>query len=380
VTPSESADQPGQTGSAEPAGPTVRDAVRPVRARVVRQDHALAHVVPLDELVGPATPPVPSQRVPGEVPEAYDARAPGLYVYRLRRGDEEHVAVVGDVGVEAFARDRVRGHEDVQSDRVRALVDHWARGGPRTALVALLHPPLPTVAGATARVQDADPLLRFTGADGWEQTVWPVPEAEVAGLTAALGCVRHYVADGHHRIAASRAWHDDGRPGGDAVMCAMYPFGSLRVSAFHRRLPGPVRADALLDALSQAFEVRPAREAPAGDPADATFALYVGGRWYDAVHTGVRPPGALGLDAALLDREVVEPLLGPEGRCDQVETFADHGDPSSMVEACDRDGGALFLLRPPTLDQLVEVADRGEVMPPKTTYFAPKPHAGIFLR
>ena len=51
-----------------------------------------------------------------------------------------------------------------------------------------------------------------------------------------------------------------------------------------------------------------------------------------------------------------------------------------MTKACDQDGGVLFALRPPALDQLTEVADRGEVMPPKTTYFDPKPYAGIFLR
>ena len=48
--------------------------------------------------------------------------------------------------------------------------------------------------------------------------------------------------------------------------------------------------------------------------------------------------------------------------------------------AASQDAGALFTLRAPTLDQLTEVADRGEVMPPKTTYFDPKPYAGIFLR
>jgi uncharacterized protein (DUF1015 family) len=53
---------------------------------------------------------------------------------------------------------------------------------------------------------------------------------------------------------------------------------------------------------------------------------------------------------------------------------------TDLTEACDEDGGALFVLRPPTLEQLIEVADRGEVMPPKTTYFDPKPFAGIFLR
>ena len=78
---------------------------------------------------------------------------------------------------------------------------------------------------------------------------------------------------------------------------------------------------------------------------------------------------------------MVEPLLG---LCDPpapgLEIASALSSLNDMTQACDEDGGALFVLRPPTLEQLIEVADRGEVMPPKTTYFDPKPFAGIFLR
>ena len=100
-----------------------------------------------------------------------------MYVYRLRRGDDEHLGVVGDVSAEAFVDGRVRGHEAVQPDRVAALVDHFASAAVRSELVALLHRSGPAVEAAIAESIGHPPLIQFTGPDAWEQTVWRVPDA-----------------------------------------------------------------------------------------------------------------------------------------------------------------------------------------------------------
>ena len=88
-----------------------------------------------------------------------------------------------------------------------------------------------------------------------------------------------------------------------------------------------------------------------------------------------------GLDVAILDDHVLAPLLGvAPTRARGCRSRPPSTGWSALTLACDEDAGALFTLRPPTLDQLTAVADRGEVMPPKTTYFDPKPYAGIFIR
>jgi uncharacterized protein (DUF1015 family) len=109
--------------------------------------------------------------------------------------------------------------------------------------------------------------------------------------------------------------------------------------------------------------------------------LYLEGHWYDASYTGPRQPGAAGLDIAILDDHVLGPLLRLEELAgNRLEIVSAQARLEDVTRACDEDGGALFALRPPPMDQLTDVADRGEVMPPKTTYFDPKPYAGIFLR
>lgn len=357
--------------------------VRPFRARIVRQECAAQNVFPMFDALPTSERHVAlgaGRGSPSAIdPDAYDESAAALFVYRLRRGDDEHTGVVGEVRAEAFVDGRVRGHEAVQPDRVEALVHHFATAPTRSELVALLHRAGPGLAGAVAATRRSRPLVRFTGPDGLEQTVWRVPEAATRVLSEELSKAVHYIADGHHRVAASlREWQLAGRPSDTGLLCVIYPLEGLRLSAFHRRVAGPMHPSRLLVFLSEQFDLRGITH-----PDDATgcFGLYVARHWYDASYQGVRPPGAAGLDIAVLNADVLEPLLGVGAQAaSRLEIAPAFTSLTELTQRCDQDGGALFVLRPPTLDQLMDVADRGEVMPPKTTYFDPKPYAGIFLR
>ena len=109
--------------------------VRPFRSRLVHQERAADLVTPM----------VDSVDVPVRQPDLDEARVrrpvAALYVYRQRRGTDQHVGVVCDVHHEAFRDRQVRGHEAVQPARVAALVRHFATAPARAELVALLHEP-----------------------------------------------------------------------------------------------------------------------------------------------------------------------------------------------------------------------------------------------
>jgi uncharacterized protein (DUF1015 family) len=198
-----------------------------------------------------------------------------------------------------------------------------------------------------------------------------------ATLADDLGDGTHYIADGHHRVAARlRAWEDAGRPAGAGVLCMVFAMDGLVMSAFHRRILGPLDTTTLLDATSGHFAVR---RVAAPEQASG-IGMYVAGRWHDLAPSGPRPEGAAGLDASLLQDRLLGPVLGISGQGDpRLETLPDHGPLERLTARCDEDTGALFALRPPSLRRLTRIADLGEQMPPKTTYFAPKPSAGIFL-
>ncbi|KRF16792.1 hypothetical protein ASG90_11155 [Nocardioides sp. Soil797] len=300
-----------------------------------------------------------------------------VWVYRLQRGSDEHVGVVADVSILGFADGRVRGHEAVSSDRVAGLVDHFASVPGRAELVALLHDAGEQVDRVVASAREAPPVVDFTGTDGWRQSVWQVPDTAGLLLADALGRAVHYIADGHHRVAASLAlWERAGRPADSALLCVLYSMDGLRLRAYRRRVSGPVDPSRLRGLLAECCAVT--EGAPGELPSRGTRA-YVDGTWLTLDPTVDRAAGVEGLDLTILQRHVLAPLLGAVLE-ERVESIPVTVPLDELVSRCDADGGALFVLAPPTHRQMREIADRGQVMPPKTTYFDPKPSAGVFLR
>lgn len=202
--------------------------------------------------------------------------------------------------------------------------------------------------------------------------MWRLPEPADA-VTGELAEARHYIADGHHRVtAALQEWRRAGHPRGTGVLCVVHALDGLNLSAFHRRIAGPVSPQDLLDLLAPDFEVHPVPRRPT--PAPGAFGLYLAGGWFAVSFHGSGEAGPAGLDAAVLQARVLDRL----GHA--VEPSATRASVDDLVHQCDVDGGALFTHAPLTLDELTNLADAGALMPPKTTYFAPKPCAGIFLR
>lgn len=348
--------------------------VRPFESRVVRQEWVDRAVAPMVDARG-LTEHTERTDVPED--EAYRVSPRAYYVYRMRDAAGDHVGVVADVRLDAFATGGVRGHESVDPQRVEALVQYYADHPARAEPVALLHD---QPAGAARRVADVlggAPLLQLVATDGVEHTVWQVTGDETDALAETLGQGTHYVADGHHRVAARlRAWELSGRPTDAGVLCVVFPMDGLTLSAFHRRVWGPVDAAGLLAAASGHFDVRPL----ASGTAVEGIGLYVEGCWYDLALRGSRPEASAGLDAFVLQDRLLGPVLDVSGQGHpRLESIPDHLPLEHATTRCDEDGGALFVLQPPSLQALTRIADLGEVMPPKTTYFAPKPYAGIFL-
>jgi uncharacterized protein (DUF1015 family) len=311
---------------------------------------------------------------------AFEPVAPGGYVYRMTDPRGSHVGVVADVEAAAFVSGHVRGHEAVQPDRVDAVLRHFGQVPARSELVTLLRQPDPVVDEIVARACATPPVLDFGSPDLLRQTVWRIADAEMPRLASRLGSPPLYVADGHHRVAAAlQSWEAAGRPDDAGILCVLYAPDGLRLEAFHRRVRGPVDAEQLVSALRTQLEVT---ETPGPDPAVGRLAAYVAGRWF-AVSTGLdarRPVGVAALDVARLHSRILEPLLGVSRVADPRLEVTPATEPiDRLVARCDSDGGVLFVLEAPTVAQLADVADRGEAMMAKSTFFEPKPQAGIFL-
>ncbi len=342
------------------------DLVGPLRSRLALPARAAELAAPLVEGWDGQVPVVDTTAY-GPVDEA-------AYVYRQRRDGTEHLGLVLEVRRGAVAAGRLRGHEAVFPERVESLARELTAGHPRTSLVSALHEPGPRYRDLLGDAPAERPALQVTTPDGGEHALWRVPDEAVAEVASELSHPVLYVADGHHRLAATRSfWDSDAGCMAAGLPVVVYPLGGLRLEPFHRVLPGPLpqeQLDALEGCLRASYDVTEVGAVPT--PRTGQVAVYADGRWILATSRELPPDGVSGLDAVLLERRVLTPSATGPGS--PVRAPA-----ADLARRCDADGGVLFALAPPALSTLTRIADRGDVMPPKTTSFQPKPVSGLLL-
>jgi uncharacterized protein (DUF1015 family) len=322
--------------------------------------------------------------------------APGLLVYRQRMstptGAVVQTGVVGCVTVEEYRRGLIATHEHTRPDKETDRTRHIDALGAHDEPVFLMYRPDAPGSAAVAAVLDevtsGEPEYDLTTDDGIGHTLWTVPDdALVATLVAAFGRMPTlYVSDGHHRCAAAaRVW--DIRGEGDAAEfpSVVFPADELTILAYNRAVRDLAGqdVDVFLAALDAAFEVQEVPGAP--EPARHEVGMYLDGRW----HLLTARPGVVDeadaiarLDVSLLQDRVLAPLLGiADPRTDERIAFVGGiRGTTELVRLVDSGRYAVaFALHPTSPTEVMDVADAGQVMPPKSTWFEPKLRSGLFV-
>ena len=222
-------------------------------------------------------------------------------------------------------------------------------------------------------------------------TLWAVTQPDdVAEVEAALdGLDALYVADGHHRAAAASRYAaaQAGAGGSGHLASVLFPSDQLVVHAYNRCVTdlGGRAPDEVLAAIEAAMRVEPVATGDDPRPRRAgEMAMLLDGRWHriavpDEV-TSAR--GIAGLDVTALHGTILEPLFGiGDPRSDpRIEFVPGTLGIEELERMCDAGYAAAFALHPMAVDDLMDVADRGELMPPKSTWFAPKLRSGLVVR
>jgi uncharacterized protein (DUF1015 family) len=288
----------------------------------------------------------------------------------------------------------VRGHEDVQPDRLADRLDRLRAVPVDISPVFALHAgDSPALRDLLAGPPPTPPVIAFTDEAGIDHRVWRIDDpADIAALQVALRDVPVVIADGHHRyasaVAHSRERAGEGLPAGRTLMYLVNPDeGGPEVQPIHRLVrrwqpgaPGRLSRDFAIEEVDDALDAlrRPDRG--------------------NGIVLGVRLPGGVGLllrpksddallarlpeghsaawrrlDTAVVDHAVL-PALGATG----VETR--HDAAAAAAEVDSGAAAALFLVRAPEARTVLELATSGEHMPARTTWFRPKPRAGLVMR
>jgi uncharacterized protein (DUF1015 family) len=318
---------------------------------------------------------------------------PSFYVYAMvRPGPDGPRRTTGVLGALALSRPGEGGilpHEHTtpkaKSDRLRLL------RATRANLSAVWG--LSPAVGLSALLESETEPDATWQADGVTHQLWRIDDpARTEAISRAIGAEPVVIADGHHRYETSLAYRDEqralgdrGAPGAESVLTYVVELANdqLEVGPIHRLVGGLPDGFDLVAALIPFFEVieldpdgdDALRSDP--DPSDRLAALgalglvTAAGTWALVPRAG-QFDGVRDLDTSRLD-------LALDALPDHELVFQ-HGVDEVTRRVHDGDAQAGFLLRPATVAQIVEIAHGGERMPPKTTFFGPKPCTGVVLR
>ncbi len=319
---------------------------------------------------------------------------PALYVYQLVWRGHVQTGLVGCFAVDDYLSGKIAKHEVTRAEKEEGRVRHIRALDAQTGLVFLTYRAGEddALTRALAEVVEGEPLYDFIDAHGVENRLWRLTGDAANGVADAAAAIeRVYIADGHHRAAAASrhalerrkaegvdvdAPHDASY---DYFLAGLYPDHELTVLAYHRVVAdrAGLSKDELLRAVREAGYRASACDSAPRPSRPGEVGLFTDGSWW-LLEDERAPAGALDVDE--LQTRVLAPILRiGDPREDPRISFIGGNEESHALEVAAGEEGVAFLLHPTEVSQLMDVADAGETMPPKSTWFEPKLRSGLLL-
>lgn len=330
-------------------------------------------------------------------------KTPCVYLYRQRMGSHVQTGLAAVCHVDDYvhervanpkARDVIKKHErtrlDKEDDRTRLIGTLRANTGP----VFLTYRNRAAIDAIVAQQQAEPADYDFTAPDGIQHTVWRMGDpAIIAQLTSEFAALpAAYVADGHHRTASAarvalelRA-NDLAATGDkdyDWFLAVLFPENQLQILPYNRAVHdlNGLKKDAFLAKVGAAFSLKAGGAPKPGRPGE--IRMYLDGEWYDlswAPSANADPTSQL--DVSGLQERLLAPILGIDDprTSKRIDFVGGIRGTDELVRLVDSGKAAVaFSMYPTTVDQLMAIADAGQIMPPKSTWFEPKLRSGLFI-
>lgn len=314
---------------------------------------------------------------------------PCYYIYELTMDGRVQTGLVAVSSVEDYRQGVIKKHELTRPEKEKDRIDHMTAIGAQTGNVFLAYEAVPELDTLIGSWQQAHPpVYDFPSRDGVHHRVWTIDDDTVIGKITALFAEKvpcTYIADGHHRAASAEKVAQGGGEKAGYFLTTIFPHDQLSILDYNRvvRDLNGHSVEEFLSALDYAFTVTPTGAVPVKPAAAHEFGLYLNGQWYRMLaREGSYSTDPIGvLDVTILQQNVLDKLLGiRDPRTDKRIDFI--GGIRGLEELQRRvDSGemeAAFALYPVSIAQLFAIADSGQVMPPKSTWFEPKLRDGLF--
>ena len=313
---------------------------------------------------------------------------PVFHLYRQIMGDHSQTGLVALASCEEYLNNIVKKHEltrpDKEDDRVRHIETLNAQTGP----VFLTYQAVAGIDSLVSRITAGAPEIDFTAPDGVRHSSWPVADpADINFLVAEFAKLPAlYIADGHHRSAAAGRVYQSrgGADGSSGFLTVIFPHDQMKILAYNRALRdlNGHSPSEILAALGRVFDV-----SDSADPVPVRkhdLAFYMAGKWHGL---SFKPEFTAGrsaidlLDVSLLQTEVLAPVFGiDDPRTSKRIAFVGGIRGTAELEKLVDSGefACAFSMFPTGIEDLMEIADAGGIMPPKSTWFEPKLRDAMF--
>jgi uncharacterized protein (DUF1015 family) len=314
-----------------------------------------------------------------------------FWLYAQTMGTHTQVGLVGCAHVDDYASGVIMRHELTRADKELDRTRHTEALGANIGPVFLAYRDVPALDALFTPVLATAPAYDFTDELSVRHRAWPFDDVAAVEKLFAEAVPQAYIADGHHRAASAarvgaarrEAAGADAPPDAECnwFLAVSFPASQLRILPYNRvvRDLRGASAEAFLAEVSKRFRVSDgASDIP---PGPRHVSMLLSGKWYDLAWD--EDPAASPverLDVARLQKDLLAPVLGIEDprRDERIRFVGGIRGTKELVRLVEEEGFAVaFSMHPVTVEQLMDIADAGEIMPPKSTWFEPKLRTGL---
>jgi len=313
---------------------------------------------------------------------------PCFYLYQQIASDHKQIGVVAAASCEEYDSGIIKKHEHTRPSKEDDRVRHIEALNSQTGPVFLTYRSMEGIDAFIRTSCEKEPAINFVSADGVRHTSWVLDSQEdVSFIKEQFAAVDYlYIADGHHRSAAASRVNmlRQGSGQSDRFLAVIFPHDQMQILAYNRAVKylNGVSSEIFLGQLEEVFYIQKGGEGVCSRKNQ--LGLYMEGRW--RILTFKKDKAKAGspmeeLDVALLQKHVLGPLLGIDDprTSTQISFIGGIRGSAELERLVDEEGYACaFSMHPTGIEDLMEIADEGGIMPPKSTWFEPKLRDAMF--
>jgi uncharacterized protein (DUF1015 family) len=323
---------------------------------------------------------------------------PRLYIYRQIMGERVQTGIVACASIDDYLNNIIKKHELTRADKELDRTRHVNYCDANTGPIFLTYPAVQEINTIIADWVTGEPVYDITSEDGIRHIIWIVDEEKtIEQLVDLFAQIKYlYIADGHHRSASAvkvgqlrreASPNFSGEEEFNYFLAVIFPDQDLYIMDYNRVVRDlfGLSDDEFMERVADCFSIRKHEETDPYKPQSKHhFGMYQAGQWYEleAKEGSFDPADPVArLDVSILQNNILRPLLGIEDpRTDKRIDFVGGIRGLQELEKRVNDGMKVaFSMYPTTIQDLMDIADAGKVMPPKSTWFEPKLRSGLFI-